>query len=122
MCTNRLFVHFSAGLCPGLNNVIRDIVNTLSNGYGVHSIYGVKHGYWGFWTPEVVPLDAPNRPPQCPLDAPVLLTPEKVASIHTYGGTMLGVSGAMLVCIIYRPCDPFSLCSRIGEVTIQRLP
>ena len=35
------------GLCPGLNNVIREIVNTLNTNYGVSEIYGIKYGYKG---------------------------------------------------------------------------
>lgn len=36
------------GLCPGLNNVIRDITLTLWNLYGVRIIYGIRGGFWGF--------------------------------------------------------------------------
>lgn len=35
------------GLCPGLNNVIREIVYTLNKNYGVSEIYGIKFGYKG---------------------------------------------------------------------------
>ena len=35
------------GLCPGLNNVIREIVYSLNNNYGVSEIYGIKYGYRG---------------------------------------------------------------------------
>ena len=40
------------GLCPGLNNVIRELVDTLTFGYGTTEIYGVQNGYWGFHTPD----------------------------------------------------------------------
>lgn len=36
------------GLCPGLNNVIRDITLSLWNLYGVRTIYGIRGGFWGF--------------------------------------------------------------------------
>jgi hypothetical protein len=35
------------GLCPGLNNVIREVVDTLYYCYGVDTIIGVQNGYWG---------------------------------------------------------------------------
>ena len=35
------------GLCPGLNNVIRELVNCLALTYGVKDIYGIKYGYKG---------------------------------------------------------------------------
>ncbi|RYG45673.1 hypothetical protein EON67_10350, partial [archaeon] len=39
------------GLCPGMNNVVRELVNTLTHGYGVSTVYGLQGGFWGFWTP-----------------------------------------------------------------------
>jgi 6-phosphofructokinase 1 len=36
------------GLCPGLNNVIRDITLALFHLYGVKYVYGVRGGYAGF--------------------------------------------------------------------------
>jgi 6-phosphofructokinase 1 len=36
------------GLCPGLNNVIREIVNTLYQTYGIGGkVYGIQGGYRG---------------------------------------------------------------------------
>lgn len=75
------------GLCPGLNNVIRELVETLVTAYGVTTIYGVQHGYWGFHTPDA---DPGNASPNCPKREPPLLTLDSVASIHNYGGTVLG--------------------------------
>lgn len=66
------------GLCPGLNNVIRHLYFALRDGYGVPTVYGVRHGYLGL-TPEA-PL------------APMELTADWVESIHHHGGTMLGTS------------------------------
>lgn len=35
------------GLCPGINDVIRSIVLTLYNSYGVHRILGARYGFEG---------------------------------------------------------------------------
>ena len=35
------------GLCPGLNNVIKEIVFTLKNNYGISEVYGIQYGYKG---------------------------------------------------------------------------
>ncbi len=40
--------------------------------------------------PEVVGADAVARNPSCPKEGPLALTPDAVASVHHYGGTMLG--------------------------------
>eukprot|EP00927_Polykrikos_kofoidii_P031734 TRINITY_DN27223_c0_g2_i1.p1 TRINITY_DN27223_c0_g2~~TRINITY_DN27223_c0_g2_i1.p1 ORF type:complete len:2094 (-),score=374.61 TRINITY_DN27223_c0_g2_i1:88-6090(-) len=60
------------GICPGLNPVIREIVNTLW-AYGVRRIWGVKGGFKGVMEPEKW----------------VLLNPTVVKDIHSNGGTML---------------------------------
>ena len=57
------------GLCPGLNNVIREIVNSLVQLYGIKGkIYGIQGGYRGFWDFERY--------------MPIELTPKLVANIH----------------------------------------
>jgi 6-phosphofructokinase 1 len=66
------------GLCPGLNNVIRHLYFALRDGYGVPTVYGVRHGYLGL-TPEA-------------LQPPMELTADWVEAIHHQGGTMLGTS------------------------------
>jgi 6-phosphofructokinase 1 len=66
------------GLCPGLNDVIRSIVMSLHNHYGVRVIYGFPYGYEGL---------APKFGHQ-----PIMLTPEDVSQIHEMGGTILGSS------------------------------
>lgn len=66
------------GLCPGLNNVIRSLVLTLWQRYGVKRIVGVQYGFEGFISKFNHPL--------------VDLTPDMVDKIHTEGGTILGSS------------------------------
>jgi 6-phosphofructokinase 1 len=66
------------GLCPGLNDVIRSVVMTLSYSYGVGRIYGFRFGFAG------LSADPPAEP--------VRLTPDGVKRIHEQGGTILGSS------------------------------
>lgn len=66
------------GICPGLNDVIRSLVLTLTHWYGVQRIFGFRYGYAG--------LSAKNG------FAPLVLTPEVVDTIHERGGTLLGTS------------------------------
>ena len=35
------------GLCPGLNNVIKGLVNVLEQDYGIKKILGIRYGYKG---------------------------------------------------------------------------
>ncbi|MDD4951274.1 MAG: ATP-dependent 6-phosphofructokinase [Desulfovibrionaceae bacterium] len=66
------------GLCPGINDVIRAIVMEAHHNYHVASVLGVRFGLQGFipaYGHEVVEL-----------------TPEAVADIHQFGGTVLGSS------------------------------
>ena len=66
------------GLCPGLNNVIRSIVNQLYYRYNVNQIIGIQYGFEGF-------ISEYNHPV-------IDLTPKSVESIHLFGGTILGSS------------------------------
>jgi 6-phosphofructokinase 1 len=66
------------GLCPGLNNVIRSLVNQLFYRYGISRILGIKYGFEGF-------ISAYNHPV-------VELTTSMVSDIHLSGGTFLGTS------------------------------
>lgn len=66
------------GLCPGLNDVIKGLVNTLHFSYGVKNIYGIPYGYKGF-----IPKYG---------FTPIMLTPDMVDTIHEEGGTILGSS------------------------------
>ncbi len=66
------------GLCPGLNDVIREIVLELWHNYGVRRICGFRYGYQGFiprFGHEVREL-----------------TPETVDGIQDLGGTILSSS------------------------------
>ena len=63
------------GLCPGLNNVVRELTNTLHYLYGIGgTVWGIRGGYLGFYDPMYPPLR---------------LTPEVVENIHHDGGTIL---------------------------------
>lgn len=66
------------GLCPGLNDVIRSIVNHLHYRYGINRVVGFKYGYEGMvpkYNHEIIEL-----------------TPKIVEGIHLTGGTILGSS------------------------------
>ncbi|BBN00278.1 hypothetical protein Mp_1g27810 [Marchantia polymorpha subsp. ruderalis] len=64
------------GLCPGLNDVIRQVVFTLDV-YGVKEILGIQYGFKGFVDPKY---------------PPVALTRKLVSRVHMAGGSFLGVS------------------------------
>lgn len=66
------------GLCPGINDVIRAIVMEAYHQYKVSSILGIRYGLQGFIPDYGHPV--------------VELTPDVVASIHEFGGTILGSS------------------------------
>ena len=66
------------GLCPGLNDVIKGLVNTLWYLYGVRNIFGIRYGYAGL-----------NPAYQY---EPMRLDPDVVDDIHTRGGTILSSS------------------------------
>jgi len=66
------------GLCPGLNNVVRAIVLSLTYAYGVERILGFRYGYEG--------LAANSR------HEPIALSPQVVDTLHEQGGTFLGSS------------------------------
>ncbi len=66
------------GLCPGLNDVIRSLVLTLTFHYGVNEIHGIRYGFSGM-------VDSSEHPP-------VRLTPELIEPISNEGGSYLGTS------------------------------
>jgi len=75
---SRAAIVTAGGLCPGLNNVIKGLVEILTFDYGIKNILGIRYGYAGFierYGYEPIPLDA-----------------DKVDTVHENGGTMLGSS------------------------------
>jgi len=80
------------GLCPGINDVIKSLVNTLYLSYGVDNVYGIRYGYRGL-------------APRYGLE-PVELNPDVVDAIHENGGSVLGSSrGPQDVADIVRTLD-----------------
>ncbi|HPA70827.1 MAG TPA: ATP-dependent 6-phosphofructokinase [Spirochaetota bacterium] len=69
------------GLCPGLNNVIKSLVENLYYQYGVKDIVGVPFGYEG-----LIPSYGHGFIP---------LVPNGVEDIHEKGGSILGSSRGM---------------------------
>ena len=74
----RVGIVTAGGLCPGLNNVIKGLVEILTFGYGVKTIYGIRYGYAGL-------------SPKFGYE-PIMLNPDVVDMIHVNGGTILGSS------------------------------
>lgn len=66
------------GLCPGLNDIVRGIVNQCHRQYGVTRIYGFRYGYEGLV--------------QRYGHTPLILKPASVEQAHQFGGTLLGSS------------------------------
>ncbi len=66
------------GICPGINDVIRSIVMEAHHQYGVAATLGIRYGLRGFI-------------PACRHDV-LEFSPENVAEIHEFGGTILGSS------------------------------
>ena len=74
----RVGIVTAGGLCPGLNNVIKGLVETLFFGYGVKTVFGIRYGYAG-----LIPKFGYQ---------PLMLNPDVVDTIHSQGGTILGSS------------------------------
>ena len=74
----RVGIVTAGGLCPGLNNVIKGLVESLAFGYGVKTIFGIRYGYAGL-------------SPKFGYE-PIHLTLDTVDMIHASGGTILGSS------------------------------
>jgi len=66
------------GLCPGINDVIRAIVMSAHHNYRVSGTFGIRYGLQGFI-------------PKFKHDV-MELTPDTVADIHEFGGTVLSSS------------------------------
>jgi 6-phosphofructokinase 1 len=75
---SRAAILTAGGLCPGLNHVIKGIVEILSFDYGIKTIYGIRYGYRGLAARHNL--------------TPMMLDTEVVDTIHTLGGTILGSS------------------------------
>ena len=74
--TTRAAIITCGGLCPGLNNVIKGLVNVLEQDYGVKEIIGIRYGYKGL-------TEKSNH-------EPLQLNSSVVDQIHKQGGTILG--------------------------------
>ena len=74
----RVGILTAGGLCPGLNNVIKGLVEILSFDYGIKTIFGIRFGFAGL-------------NPAFGYE-PMMLDPEVVDTIHELGGTILGSS------------------------------
>lgn len=74
----RVGIVTAGGLCPGLNTVIKGLVEILEYDYGVKHIFGIRYGYAGL-------------NPKYGYE-PVLLNSDNVDTIHEMGGTVLGSS------------------------------
>lgn len=74
----RVGIVTAGGLCPGLNNVIKGLVEILAADYGIESIFGIRYGYAGL---------SPRYG-----YAPIPLDFDSVDLIHELGGTVLGSS------------------------------
>lgn len=74
----RVGILTAGGICPGLNNVIKGLVEILSFDYGIKTIYGIRFGYAGLSPRFGYP--------------PIMLNPDVVDTIHEVGGTILGSS------------------------------
>ena len=74
----RVGIVTAGGLCPGLNTVIKALVEILEFDYGVKNIYGIPYGYAGL-------------NPKYGYE-PMILNADAVDTIHEIGGTILGSS------------------------------
>lgn len=74
----RVAIVTAGGLCPGLNNVIKGLVEILSADYGIKNIFGIRYGYAGL-SPKYG-------------YTPIQLGDDAVDTIHELGGTVLGSS------------------------------
>jgi ATP-dependent phosphofructokinase / diphosphate-dependent phosphofructokinase len=71
MSTKRIGILTGGGDCPGLNAVIRAVVKTATQDYGIE-VVGIQLGFEGLMTKSVLPL-----------------TPESIRGILPKGGTLL---------------------------------
>jgi 6-phosphofructokinase 1 len=62
-------------VCPGINNIIRELVILLKETYRVESVTGIKFSFKGYYDSNMIDM-----------------TPQIVETIHHKGGSFLGVS------------------------------
>jgi 6-phosphofructokinase 1 len=98
MCIERIGIMTGGGDCPGLNPVIRAAVKTGIHRHGFDFL-GIEDAYMGLIDPE---YRSPHG--NLPLDE------EKVDTILTQGGTILGTSNR---------ADPFAFAVSRGEQTVE---
>jgi 6-phosphofructokinase 1 len=87
------------GLCPGINDVIRSIVMEAFHKYGIRTVFGIRYGLEGF-----IPQFS---------HAVEELTPDRVADIHQFGGTILGSSRG--------PQDPEQIVDALERLNVNAL-
>ena len=75
---SRVAIVTAGGLCPGLNHVIKGLVEILTFDYNIRTIYGIRYGYAGLVSRYGY--------------EPIMLNPDSVDTIHEKGGTVLGSS------------------------------
>jgi len=108
------------GLCPGLNNVIRELVHTLHYQYAVNKVYGIRGGFHGFHehshnhsghTSECTGPGTGSEGCAASLEdnstGAVVLTPAVVHDIHHQGGTVLsssrgGFDAELIICYLQK--------------------
>jgi 6-phosphofructokinase 1 len=88
MSLKRIGILTGGGDCPGLNAVIRAVVKTAVNDYGIEVI-GINDGYLGLIENHYTPLSY-----------------DAVSGILTHGGTILGASNK---------ANPFSHAIKVGD-------
>lgn len=86
----------AGGLCPGINNVIYDLVYSLEHLYQIHDIYGIQFGYSGFLKYNMLKMNTNN-----------------VEGIQHESGSLLGTSRGTL--------DVEKVASRIMDHDINQL-
>jgi 6-phosphofructokinase 1 len=100
------------GLCPGLNNVIRELVHALVKLYNVNKVYGIRGGFNGMTTTGAGACDPSSSSTSTSSSSPsphtsaasstgvcfpgnyslIELTEDLVADCHHQGGSILGSS------------------------------
>ena len=76
--TTKAAIVTCGGLCPGLNTVVKGIVKTLIEEYGVEKVVGIRYGYKGLTSETKT--------------KPIKLNSDFVDQLHSKGGTCLGSS------------------------------